>query len=185
MAQIVDYSIEDDKATIYLPRKNVVFSGSKEKLCEMKSWFALLASELCGYSLMFPKAWDTNGTQRRYIREKSTMLVLDTSSEIIKVLKKIVFDRTTNGELIINNVYKYNDSGELCGIISFGNFKRFKGKLIPHEVSFSVNNKTKVTFTFTEMWINEPLRDNIFQINIPEETKTLELEELDKKDWLS
>jgi len=185
IAQVIDYSVTGEKATIFLPRKDVVFTGSKVDVCKLKSWFSLLTSELCGYSLMFPNAWDANATQRRYIREKNTMVVINTTGDIVKVLKKVVFGRTTDGKIIITNIYKYDENGDLTGIISFDNYKTINGQLIPHQVSFSVTEDAKITFNFSEVLMDQQYNETIFNITIPPEAKTLDIQELEKKDWLS
>ena len=181
---IVDYMVCGNNVEIYLPMKSVVFKGLRDDLIKLDSWFALLTSELCGYSLAFPSAWDANATQRRYIREKSTMVILASDSDVIKALKKVTFDKYDN-EMVISNVYKYNNDGELKGMISFSDYKIIKDKLIPHKVLFSVSADTKITFNFNEIWINDTFDDKtIFSIKVPPEIKSLGVQELDKKDWL-
>ena len=186
MMQIIDYSIREDRAKIYLPRKDVIFQGTKQDVMSLDSWFALLTSELCGHSLAFPNAWDANATQRRYIREKSTMVVFTMSDDnTVKILKKIVFQHH-NSDMVISNVYKYNNNGDLIGIINFNDYKKVNDKLIPHKISFAVNSDTQITFNFSEMWINDSLDDSIFEIKLPQDvnTKILDVPELGKKDWL-
>jgi hypothetical protein len=181
---ITDYVLDDTKATIFLPHKNVAFLGEKTEVIKLQSWFSLLTSELCGFSMAFPEAWDTEATQRRYMKDKNTMIVFRMNGDVVQVLKKVVFAKK-GSDLVVSNIYKYNKEGELSGVISFDDYKTVSDKLIPHKISFAVNEDATIVFNFQEINLNESARsEGIFQIQIPTEVKKLDVVELDKKNWL-
>jgi len=183
-APIIDYVLRDDLVTIYLPHKDVVFSGTREETTKLKSWFSLLASELSGFSMAFPDAWAEHATQRRFMREKNSMVIFNIQNDLVKILKKVTFTKASR-DLIIGNVYKYDDNGDLSGVIMFDAYKTIDGKLLPHKVSFAVNEENTIQFGFTEVEFDQPASDTIFQIRIPTETRKFHVSELEKKDWLS
>ena len=183
-APIIDYVFDGNLVTIYLPHKDVVFSGTKEEVIKLKSWFSLLASELSGFSMAFPDAWAEHATQRRFMREKNSMVVLNVEGDIVKVLKKVAFTKS-NHDLVIGNIYKYDDNGDLSGIIMFDAYKEVGNKLLPHKVSFAVNEENTIQFAFSEVEFDQPTNGTIFQIRIPTETRKFNVSELEKRDWLS
>jgi hypothetical protein len=183
-APIIDYVLRDDLVTIYLPHKDVVFSGTRDETTKLKSWFSLLVSELSGFSMAFPEAWAEHATQRRFMREKNSMVIFNIQNDLVKILKKVTFTKASR-DLIIGNVYKYDDNGDLSGVIMFDTYKTIDGKLLPHKVSFAVNEENTIQFGFTEVEFDQPASDTIFQIRIPTETRKFHVSELEKKDWLS
>jgi len=183
-APIVDYILDGKNVTIFLPHKEVVFSGTKEEVIKLKSWFSLLTSELCNLSIAFPIAWDEHATQRRFMREKNSMVIFKVDNDMVKVLKKVNFTKS-NQDLVISNVYKYDTNGDLAGMIIFDNYKMVEGRLLPHKVVFAVNEETTIYFEFSEVQFDQAASSNVFKLTIPTETKKFDVGELEKKDWLS
>ncbi len=183
---IIDYVKKEKEVSLYLPRKDVMFKGTSEEVTKLKSWLSLLTSELSGYSLVYPNAWDANAAQRRYIREKSTMVIFSLKEDIVNVHKKVTFQKDKSN-LIIENVYKYDEEGELCGLITFDNYKTIEGSLVPHKVSFAVSEDTTVIFNFQEISFNQSASPTVFEIRPAAETplKNLGFSDWSKKDWLA
>jgi hypothetical protein len=182
-AVITDYVLDNTKTTIFLPHKNVVFLGEKTEIIKLQSWFSLLTAELCGFSMAFPEAWDTQATQRRYMKDKNTMIIFRMNGDVVQILKKVVLARKGT-DLVISNIYKYDKEGNLAGMISFEDYKMVSDKPIPHKISFAVNEDTSIMFNFQEINLNESKSEGIFQIQIPTEAKKMDVGELDKKNWL-
>ncbi len=183
-ASIIDYVLDGKNVTIYLPYKEVAFSGTKEEVIKLKSWFSLLTSELSSLSVAFPVAWDEHATQRRFMKEKNSMVVFNVDNDMVKILKKVNFTRS-NRDLVISNVYKYDTNGDLAGMITFDNYKTIEGKLLPHKVVFAVTEDTTIHFEFSEVQFDQAASSNVFKLTIPAEVRKFDVGELEKKDWLS
>jgi len=183
-APIIDYMLDRKNVTIFLPHKEVVFSGTKEEVIKLKSWFSLLTSELSGLSIAFPTAWDEYASQRRFIREKNSMVIFKVDNDMVKVLKKVNFTKS-NQDLVISNVYKYDTNGDLAGMITFDNYKMIESRLLPHKVVFAVNEETTIHFEFSEVQFDQAASSSVFKLTIPTEVRKYDVGELEKKDWLS
>jgi hypothetical protein len=183
-ASIIDYVLDGNNVIISLPYKDVAFSGTKEEVIKLKSWFSLLTSELSGLSVAFPTAWDEHASQRRFMKEKNSMIVFNVEDDVVKVLKKVVFAKL-NKDLVISNVYKYDANGDLAGVITFDNYKAVEGRLLPHKIAFAVNEETTIQFEFGEVQFDQAANSNVFKLTIPTETRKFDVGELEKKDWLS
>jgi hypothetical protein len=105
--------------------------------------------------MFFPEAWDPNANCRFFRQEggKNVIYVCFKDGQSIRPIKKVCL-KLEKGQSVIEKIVRYDDQGNVSGIISYFDYKPMtidgKEYLLPSVLSLKVDENDHFVFTLKE-----------------------------------
>lgn len=183
--KIIDMSIHGETMEVYLKRKNRYFKGNRSELlntseCEL----ALLAHIGAARDLFFPRAWTPNAVERRvtYERGREVISVIEKPGMIRKRSRRLTVCPETAA---VECVEVYDKFGREVGTAAYTDYTKpgqtqpeadALGLLYPGRIVLQSHNANHtLEMEVDEITFNADIADDIFEVPLPENMKTLDL----------
>jgi len=153
--EIMTFGLSPKDVVFKLSRENQAYVGTLQEAQEGKRICKILSSDLCGLQMFFPEAWDPKANCRftRCENGKNVIYVCSKDEKSIRPIKKVCL-KFENGESVIEKIVRYDDYGNVSGVISYSGYKPMtidgKNYLLPSILSLQVDENDHFVFTLKE-----------------------------------
>ena len=153
--EIITFGLSPKEVVFKLARDNEAYVGTLKEAQGGKKICKILSSDLCGLQMFFPEAWDPNANCRFSRQEggKNVIYVCSKDGQSIRPIKKVCL-KLEKGQSVIEKIVRYDDQGNVSGIISYSDYKPMtidgKEYLLPSVVSLKVDENDHFVFTLKE-----------------------------------
>jgi len=153
--EIITFGLSPKDVVFKLARDNEAYVGTLQEAQEGKKICKILSSDLCGLQMFFPEAWDPKANCRfaRLENGKNVIYVCSRDDSGVKPIKKVCL-KSENGESIIEKIIRYDNQGNVAGIISYSGYQPMtidgKNYLLPSVLSLRVDENDHFVFTLKE-----------------------------------
>jgi len=153
--EIITFGLSPKDVVFKLSRDNEAYVGTLQEAQEGKKICKILSSDLCGLQMFFPEAWDPKANCRyvRYENGRNVIYVCFKDGQTVRPIKKVCL-KFENGQRVIEKIVRYDDYGNVSGIISYSNYKSItidgKECLLPSVLSLKVDENDHFVFTLKE-----------------------------------
>lgn len=153
--EIITFGLSPKDVVFKLSRDNEAYVGTLQEAQDGKKICKILSSDLCGLQMFFPEAWDPKANCRfsRQENGENVIYVCFRDESGIKPIKKVCL-KFKNGESTIEKIVRYDNHGNVAGIISYSGYQPMnidgKNYLLPSVVSLKVDENDHFVFTLKE-----------------------------------
>jgi hypothetical protein len=153
--EIITFGLSPKDVVFKLARDNEAYVGTLQEAQDGKKICKILSSDLCGLQMFFPEVWDPKANCRfaRYESGKNVIYVCSRNGSGVKPVKKVCL-KFEKGETVIEKIVRYDDQGNVAGIISYSGYQPMtidgKNYLLPSVLSLKVDENDHFVFTLKE-----------------------------------